>query len=380
MLSVVQTWISIVSSMMTFTQSRAHPQRAWKMALGSCLHPSSRPWLSLSSIARSKPDTVFLLGDLVYADYDPVSLQWERPGSAYSLDEGDLAERFNKAWHVTMSEPNFVTLLNSSANIYAIWDDHEFVNNYDRGVDTVLYQAGRAAFDRHLLPSLANPVRHSGGYFTVSFPFAELFALDTRSYREQVTLGTERTATVLGQSQKHAFREWLQAVPKGKWTLVASSGMLNTYPGDEEIDTSGDCAHVDCRSDPWYRFPGEREEIIDMVVNATENALFLTGDSHYAGIFRLGKNILEISASPLGAFGFPPPGTAFDAVGNDVVWIGGGEQSTNVFGEIQISDDLSLTLSLNNVDLDGRISTMHSHNVGFQHDDSTKSRGGISVC
>merc|ERR1711920_292586 len=124
------------------------------------------------------------------------------------------------------------------------------------------------------------------------------------------------------------------------------------------------------------------EEILDMVANSTANALFLSGDSHYAGIFHLSPNILEISASPLGAFGYTPPGTALDAMkgGRDVVWIGGGETSTRVFGEIEISDDLSLTLSLNRVDPEGRSSKLYSHNVLFQHDGCIQSANGITEC
>lgn len=355
--------------LIAFVQSDAHPQlKAWNMAFGSCLHPSSRPWISLSSMAHPKPDVVFLLGDIIYADHDPVSLEWERPGLAHSMSEGDLAARFSKVWELTMSEPNMIALLNSSADMYAIWDDHEFVNNYDRGVDTALYRVGQAAFDRHLLPWLANPIQHSGGYFTVSFPSAELFAFDIRSYRDPVTLAKERPVSILGTSQKRAFREWLQSVPAGKWTLIASSGMLNNYPADEETDTSGDCANVDCSSDVWYRYLDERNEILDMVANATVNALFLSGDSHYAGIFRLGGNTWEISASPLGAFGYAPPGTALDAMkrGRDVVWIGGGEQVNHVFGEIAISQDLALTLSLNEVHSDGRSSVLHEHTLNFE--------------
>merc|ERR1712008_35850 len=113
---------------------------------------------------------------------------------------------------------------------------------------------------------------------------------------------------------------------------------------------------------------GERNEILDMVANATVNALFLSGDSHYAGIFCLGENTWEISSSPLGAFAVAPPGTALDAMqgGRDVVWIGGGEQMDNVFGEIAISEDLALTLSLNKVHSDGRSSVLYSHTLYFQ--------------
>jgi len=173
---------------------------------------------------------------------------------------------------------------------------------------------------------------------------------------------------MLGPDQKRAFREWLQTVPRDKWTLIASSGMLNNYPGHTEIATSGDCAAVDCSFDVWYRFKEERDEILEMVANVTANALFLSGDSHYAGIFRLGVNMLEISASPLGAFGVPPPATALDAMkdGGDVLWIGGGEKLDHVFGEIEISNDLSLTLSLNTVDQHGRSSKLHSLSVAFQ--------------
>jgi len=173
---------------------------------------------------------------------------------------------------------------------------------------------------------------------------------------------------MLGPNQKSAFREWLQTVPRDKWTLIASSGMLNNYPGHTEIATSGDCAAVDCSFDVWYRFKEERDEILEMVANVTANALFLSGDTHYPGIFRLGENMLEISASPLGAFGNLPPGTALDAMngGGDVLWIGDGEKLEHVFGEIEISNDLSITLSLNNVDRHGHSSKLHTLSVAFQ--------------
>jgi len=78
--------------------------------------------------------------------------------------------------------------------------------------------------------------------------------------------------------------------------------------------------------------------------------------------------MLEISASPLGAFGDLPPATAVDAMkdGGGVLWIGDGEKSEHVFGEIEISNDLSLTLSQNNVDRHGRSSKLHSLSVAFQ--------------
>jgi len=91
---------------------------------------------------------------------------------------------------------------------------------------------------------------------------------------------------------------------------------------------------VDCSFDVWYRFKEERDEILEMVANVTANALFLSGDTHYPGIFRLGENMLEISASPLGAFGNLPR--------------------------------LVYHLSLDNVDRHGRSSKLHSLSVAFQ--------------
>jgi len=114
----LQLLIRALIALIAFHKICGHPQqKTWKMTLGSCLHPSWRPWLSLSSIAHNQPDAVFLLGDLIYVDYDAVSLEWERPGYAHALSEGDLAGRFNKVWDLTMSEPNFAALLNSSADI-----------------------------------------------------------------------------------------------------------------------------------------------------------------------------------------------------------------------------------------------------------------------
>ncbi|CAK0848705.1 unnamed protein product [Prorocentrum cordatum] len=186
---------------------------------------------------------------------------------------------------------------------------------------------------------------------------------------------------MLGMEQKRTFRRWLADVSPRKWAVVVSSGMLNDYPGDEEFDMSGDCANVDCSSDVWYRYKDERDEIVDMVAGATPNALFLSGDSHYAGMFKLPSNtsnsVLEVSASPLGAFSFLPPDSAVEAMNNggDVVWIGSAVDMTRVFGEVEISHDMALTARIFSVDAGGEARQLFSHTQQFTDAPSKVAQG-----
>eukprot|EP00929_Paragymnodinium_shiwhaense_P034874 TRINITY_DN18923_c0_g1_i1.p1 TRINITY_DN18923_c0_g1~~TRINITY_DN18923_c0_g1_i1.p1 ORF type:complete len:284 (-),score=59.00 TRINITY_DN18923_c0_g1_i1:515-1366(-) len=275
-----------------------------------------------------------------------------------------------------MAEANLQALL-AAVPVYAAWDDHEFVNNFDSGVDSTVYRLGKSFFDGYLLPKLANDPARSGGFFTQSFPRAEFFMLDTRSYRDELPMRKDEPANIdtagrsmLGAKQLEAFEEWLDRVPASKWLIIGSSGMLNPYPGDEDFMGTPECEKVDCASDVWYRFLAERDQLLALISRRakSKNVMFITGDSHYPGLFKLPGGAFELSASPLAAFGFSPPESAFASMRakRDVVWIGGGPELTSVYGELMIDDANTLRARITSVEKDGARRILHETSLPWQ--------------
>lgn len=225
-----------------------------------------QPFLIYDVMRGRQPDFFLFLGDTVYADID---------GKAQTLEDYRAAYRRNR------DDESFRRFARATS-IYAIWDDHEVFNNFDRTEPRL--PTGRQAFLEYwpLRQDASEPDR-----LYRSFRWGrllELFILDTRQYRSPSTDRDGAQKTMLGAAQK----EWLKRGLAGSaapFKVIATSVTLK-YHG----------------RDSWEGYKTERGEIFDFIVrNNIRGVVFLAADVHYAAVLRHRQGFVESYVGPLGA-------------------------------------------------------------------------------
>jgi alkaline phosphatase D len=181
---------------------------------------------------------------------------------------------------------------------YAIWDDHEVVDNFaGTTVDPALLAAGRQAFEEYL--PIRDHRREVGFYRTFRWgKEVELFILDERSFRSaeadvaclgdllptappdvRVLVGLpadppegclaavgDPARTMLGHEQKERFREALRE-SDATWKIVINEVAIAELFG--------------VPYDRWEGYAAERTEILNFLRDSgVQNVVFLTGDLH----------------------------------------------------------------------------------------------------
>lgn len=214
----------------------------------SCLG-GNEPWPSLSFAARERLDFFCLLGDTIYADYDPDPLDYESKWSTALSTEGLRA-------------------VTGSTSIIATWDDHEVANNYtfETGGLEELFVSGLGAFRRGL-PHTSGP-GGTGIWRKLSWgAVVDVIALDCR--------GERRDGRYVSDEQM----AWLKA------TLSASTArfkiLLNSVPITDLSAIFGTAQVMD----RWSGYPDARAEILGHIRdNAIPGVVWVTGDVHYAQV------------------------------------------------------------------------------------------------
>lgn len=221
------------------------------------------------------------LGDMIYADN--VCLASGRYGNVQvpaSFAPSTDLEGFRAHWRYSREDPGFARLL-ASAGYYAVWDDHEVLNDFGPSDDVGqgppydpaqhLMPIGQEAFREY------NPIdgaREGAFYRSVRWGrHVELFFLDTRRYR-----GARGSAheSMLGSAQ----RAWLETAVQASdatWTIVISSVPISVPTGGDSWADEGD------------RTGYERElaELMRLFHDGgRHDVLFLTTDVHFAAAFR----------------------------------------------------------------------------------------------
>ncbi len=234
------------------------------------------------------------LGDMIYADSTCTSRG--KYGNSQIAGEYDKSANMNNYWahwKYNHEDASYQKLL-SSMPYYAIWDDHEVVNDFGPLHDTRVsapYTAGE-----HLLPMGLqafldyNPVDESTDqpkrlYRTVRWgKHFELFVLDTRQYRDANIEADDDVLkkTMLGREQL----TWLKAKLKSSdatWKMVVSSVPISIptgYPAENGRDGwSGDDQQTGFEQELKDLFTFMRDEGIN-------NSVWLTTDVHFAEVFR----------------------------------------------------------------------------------------------
>lgn len=261
--------------------------------------PSYNHFETLDAIRDEQPAFFVYLGDAIYADSGLL------PRPAQTLDEYRAAYKTNRAL------PALPALL-AAVSTYAIWDDHEVLNDYaGQTVDPARYANGRQAFLEYLpirAPALppAETTTCAGPPLFRVFHWgreADLIILDERSCRSAAVNdrcldnnGVEDVAptlpaaarllldlpavpplgcrdaindpsrTFLGAAQKLAFEEALRT-STARFKFVINETPIQQYYA--------------WPYDRWEGYAAERNEILDFIrANDIANVIFLTADAH----------------------------------------------------------------------------------------------------
>ncbi len=214
-----------------------------------------------------------LLGDNVYIDHP------ERP----------VTQKY--CYYRRQSRPEFRRFTAETA-IYAIWDDHDFTYNDERGgpaIDEPYWKREVLDVFKHqwLNPYYGGGESHPGCYFDFSMGDVDFIMLDCRYYRDDPE---KEGASMLGEVQKRWLKDKLLA-SKGTFKVIASSvpWAMNTKPGS--LDT-------------WDGHPEEREEIFSFIEeHQIEGVVLISADRHRSDAWRIerpnGYDFFDLMSSKL---------------------------------------------------------------------------------
>ena len=256
-----------------------------------------KPFTLLSTVGQDGPDFFIYLGDMVIADPEI-----EGVPPATTLDE------YRDLYKVNREDEHLRDLM-AATSVYAIWDDHEVVNDFaGQTVEPAMMAAGRQALFEYM------PIRQSPddpNRLYRSFRWGkdiELFILDERQYRsaEAICLDEEGqtvqlptrvgdeacqeglrdpSRTFLGREQM----EWLERA------LLASQAKFKFIISEVPVSE-----FLFLPYDRWEGYPAEREELLDFLSdNAIENVIFLVTDLHAAVVNTLENGSKEIIVGPI---------------------------------------------------------------------------------
>lgn len=223
-----------------------------------------KPFRIFDVIRAKEPDFFLFLGDTVYADIDC---------NAKTLDEYRTCHRRNR-------EDEALQRFARATSMYAVWDDHEVANNFDRTHERI--PLGRQAFLEYwpVRPDPSDPTR-----LYRSFRWGrlvEVFVLDDRQYRSPEFERDTAQKTMLGSAQK----EWL------KRGLAASDAVFKVIATSVPLKYHG--------PDSWEGYTTERQELFDFITrNNIRRVVFLSGDVHYAAVLRYKEGFVEAISGPM---------------------------------------------------------------------------------
>lgn len=233
----------------------------------------------IDHVLAAEPQLFVSLGDFPYTDNGPIA----QTVDAY------------RARHAQLRLAPAARKLLSNVSVRAIYDDHEFRNDWDTAraaMEADRYAAAMQVWDEFF------PVRGATGEIRYRSwrwgAHAECFLLDCRRFRSANDAPDDATKTMLGETQRTWLVEQL-AQSTATFKLVFTSVPLDFGIGN----------------DHWATFSTERELLFDALIGIP-GLLFISADQHYFAAHRHARGIREFQVGPL-ARGVLPVGP--DATG-----------------------------------------------------------------
>jgi phosphodiesterase/alkaline phosphatase D-like protein len=257
------------------TAPRPDDPRAVRLAISADLDPSSEFDSDLLvHLAAADPELYISIGDFPYTDNGPPAVT--------------VAEY--RARHAEMrTKPQVRTWL-QSVGIRAIYDDHEFRNDWDAMFETAEHDrfvAAMQVWDEFFpLRGAIDNIRYRNWMWGAN---VECFLLDCRRFRSANAAPDDANKTMLGATQ----RAWLLdrvTNSTARFKLILTSVPLAFGHG----------------TDHWSGFTTERELIFTALVG-TPGVVFVSGDQHSFGAFEHAHGIREFQIGPLARGVITPP-------------------------------------------------------------------------
>ncbi|MGB5831945.1 MAG: alkaline phosphatase D family protein [Thiohalocapsa sp.] len=268
------------------------------------------------AIGDVAPDLFIGAGDMIYADdaCEVVGRYGNAQIPASFVKAADL-DGFRAHWRYSRADPALRRLLAQTA-YYAVWDDHEVVNDFGPLHDTrddPPYRPGehlmplglKAMFEQN--PIIEDPLTPKRLYRSFRWgQHLELLLLDTRQYRDAnlATDSPERPKTLLGREQLTWLKQRL-ALSDATWVIVVSSVPMSIPTGWPP----------EAGRDGWADVDGQRgfeQELRSILVQAAAHGrgelVFISADVHFGAAFQYlpfadlpGFAVHELVAGPLSA-------------------------------------------------------------------------------
>jgi alkaline phosphatase D len=231
----------------------------------------------LDQVAATAPDIYLSIGDFPYTDNGP---------PAMTVDE-------YRARHAQLRTAPRVRRFLQAVGVRAIYDDHEFRNDWDAhwvAVEPDRYAAAMQVWDEFF--PLRDPVpeiRYRRFHYGAN---VECFLLDCRRFRSADAAPDDATKTMLGTTQLAWLLDGLTS-STAAFKLVLTSIPLDFGGGD----------------DHWASFTTERQVIFDAIAKArTPGVLFVSGDQHFFAAYQHAYGLREFQIGPVArGFGTPRP-------------------------------------------------------------------------
>jgi phosphodiesterase/alkaline phosphatase D-like protein len=251
------------------TAPRADDPRPVRIAVSADVDPNPEFASDLlDHLANASPQLFVSIGDFPYAD--------NGPGPAMTVAE--YRERHVEA----RTDPRIRRWL-ETVGVRAIYDDHEFRNDWDatyRELEASRYAAAMQVWDEMfpLFGGTTGEVRYRSWRWGAHL---ECFLLDCRRFRSANAMPDGAIKTMLGDVQ----RAWLvDGVQRSTATfkVVFTSVPLDFGDGD----------------DHWAAFAFERDAILGELVGIG-GVLFVSGDQHVFAAHRHAHGVREMQVGPL---------------------------------------------------------------------------------
>jgi len=268
------------------TAPRDDDPRAVRIAVSADFdpHPMFESGL-VGEMLAAQPDLLVSLGDFPYCDNGPPVVQ----------DEAGYRMR-----HVQGRGSRALRELHAGVAIRAIYDDHEFRNDWNPDLverEATRYVAATTVWDEFFpLRDRAGDVRYRKWRYGAH---VECFLLDCRRYRSASSAPDDFLKTMLGQTQ----RQWL--IDGVRASTAPFKLIFTSVPLDFGIGL-----------DHWKGFTTERELLFDNLVGVS-GVLFVSADQHYFAAYQHAHGVREFQVGPLargiGPYGEDAPGVLFRA-------------------------------------------------------------------
>jgi alkaline phosphatase D len=290
----------LIHFILLFQSYQAYSHEKIIIAMGSC-NKQERSMDYFHQVNKIDPNIWLWLGDNIYADH----MSYDQKKAAY-----------NKV----KRHPGYQKLI-SKADVYGIWDDHDYAfNNADR---TYQYkEQSKQLFFKFMGYQQNSPLlSREGIYKKINLPHnqlnIELYLLDTRSFYHQ------KDKEILGPKQWIWFEKNIEQSSADLILIASGIAVLSNF----NISTVG--------LEGWSFFKQERKRLFNLVSRTPAKILFLSGDRHSSEFSKRklssGKEVYEFMASGLNRSSSTP-------VPNKFRW--GKRVTKENFGTLEIDQDI----------------------------------------